>query len=111
MPTLDRAELPTKRKETRKVRSPSSSLEPEFCPEPTSFPQNPHLPENVIYEIATYATDKTIWRMMACTRSMREAAERALQPYLREKVITVNPPWLSDEKREYSLLSGWTDPR
>lgn len=45
------------------------------------------LPSEIISRIASYADERSIFMMMATCRTVREAAERELGPFLEEKVV------------------------
>jgi hypothetical protein len=105
MPTIECVEPQAKQNEAG--ATPSGTHKDLLPP----IPRASHLPDDVIYEIARHATELSIWRMMACSRGMRTAAEKALKPHLMEKVITGNPPWPSEERCEsYLLTSDRTGP-
>ncbi|KAI9639492.1 uncharacterized protein MKK02DRAFT_29542 [Dioszegia hungarica] len=55
------------------------------------------LPEHILREVAFYSDEKTLWRMMAVCRGIREAVESELRPYLAEKEVICTPLLVPDK--------------
>lgn len=66
--------------------------------EPKAKPTLLSLPEHVLYQIATYGDEKSVWRVMATCRAWRAAAERALDPHLGELEVVVLPRLFEDSE-------------
>lgn len=71
------------------------SIQPLPLPARSSFAV---LPSEILCAIAEDADDISIWRLMAVCRSVRHAVEPALKPYLERRVVTVNPPFVTDSE-------------
>lgn len=62
------------------------------------------LPEHILREVAYHSDEKTIWRMMAVCRGVREAIESVLRPYLAEKEVICTPRLVPDSK--WNVVAG-----
>jgi hypothetical protein len=106
MPSLDCVEPTKKRSKLASITS-KQAKDPRPITRRSRRGRPIQLPKNVVYEIARHLDELEIRHMMESCMILRAGSKRALQPYLDERWITLDPLWYSVMGCECKTLESY----